>query len=67
MIDILDASPDTVPVVNERSESDKFRLQWRLVPGTGSDFPESSLTLEEKVKIVSIKIIGRRFQWIQLE
>lgn len=41
-----------VPVTNERAESDKYRLQWRLVSGTGADFPESSLTQEEKVKLI---------------
>jgi hypothetical protein len=49
IIDIPGAGPDVVPVVNERAESDKYRLQWKLVPGTASDFPESSLTMEEKV------------------
>lgn len=51
IVDIPGAGPDVVPVVNERAESDKYRLQWKLVPGTASDFPESSLTMEEKCSL----------------
>ena len=49
IVDILNTQPGVVPVIAEKRESDKYRLQWKLVPGSASEFPESVLTLEEQV------------------
>lgn len=49
IVDLANAQPEVVPVNVERRESDKYRLQWRLVAGSASEFPESVLTLEEQV------------------
>ena len=50
IVDVQNAAPGVLPIVAEKVESDKFRMQWRLISGTAADFPESSLTLEEKVR-----------------
>lgn len=49
IVDVRTASSTVVPIIAEKVESDKYRMQWRLLPGMASDFPESSLTMEEKV------------------
>ena len=49
IVDVGLVATGVLPIITEKVESDKFRMQWRLLPGDGADFPESSLTTEEKV------------------
>lgn len=49
IIDDIDNDDSNVAITIDREESDKFKLQWQLLPGQSTDFPEESLTQEEKV------------------
>ena len=49
IVDDTDGDNSIVPITVHRKESEKFKLQWPLLPGESTDFPEDSLTQEEKV------------------
>lgn len=51
IIDDIDNDDSNVAITIDREESDKFKLQWQLLPGQSTDFPEESLTQEEKCSL----------------
>lgn len=51
IIDDVDGDGSSVPITSDRKETEKFKLQWQMLPGDSANFPEESLTQEEKCSL----------------